>query len=293
MEMLLGVLHLFPIIAVLSYCVATWAYIRGLIDAEQSISTYKLGRSSLVVGFTCHVLFILFEFLGLNSGVQLENDIFELQNIISKLNFPFSLSLLSMMLIGLFLFLENRMRISVLGGFLAPLGVLFMVFSGVLFHINRETNIVSGHGVLLWFHVGCAVLANVFLVFAFVVSVIVIIQESQLKKKQISNLHTRMPSLQELDRFSSLLITTGFLLMTIGVSTGFVFAYLSNVSFFQFDSRVIWSLLTFIIYAFLVLVRVNHGWRGRRAAWLAVLGFSTLVASFIGVNIVGQTFHVY
>jgi len=81
--------------------------------------------------------------------------------------------------------------------------------------------------------------------------------------------------------------------MTLGVATGFLFAYTRGVSMLGFDPRLLWSTLTLSVYLVLVVANYVYGLRGRRAAWLSVAGFSTVVASFVSVNILGGSFHVF
>ncbi len=276
-------LHLFPSAAVIFYLLATYCYLRLLARTERASLT-RWGRLFLQAGLSLHVVFLFIESFGYFRAHHAS---------VKLLTLPFSLSITSVVVVLLFLFLEKRFQASVLGGFVSPLGLVVMLISSVLFHLPSHQGGVSGNGILLWIHVLATLLANAIFVFAFSVSVAVIIQESLLKERKLSFLQWKFPALQDLDLLNEKLLTSGFFLMLLGVSAGLLFSYFQRINLFQYDSRVIWSLITLSVYALLLIARMHRGWRGRRAAWLAVAGFSTLVASFVGVYLLGGAFHSY
>ncbi len=231
----------------------------------------------LLSGFIAHVLFLVLAY-------GLANEI---------LGFPYTLSLICCITVGTFLLIEKRFHLSGLGIFIAPLGLFLMSLSSVLFHFGRDVQHVSAFGPLLGLHLTTVVLANVFFILGFSVSVALIVQETLIKKKRLSAVQRRLPSLATLDRVNAFLFTSGFVLMTFGVVSGIVYGLTTGAQTMRFDQRFFWSALTLLVYAMLLIARHFRGWRGRRAAWLAVAGFSTIVASFLGVNVIGGSFHVY
>lgn len=79
-------------------------------------------------------------------------------------------------------------------------------------------------------------------------------------------------------------VITGFTLLTIGLITGFIYAEKVWGTLWSWDPKEIWSVITWLIYAALLHERLVAGWRGRRAAILAIIGFGALIFTFIGVN---------
>jgi ABC-type transport system involved in cytochrome c biogenesis permease subunit len=79
--------------------------------------------------------------------------------------------------------------------------------------------------------------------------------------------------------------------MTAGLITGFAYAAVVWHSPWNWDPKEILSLITWIIYAVLVHERLAVGWRGRRAAWLSILGFSATILTFVGASLLLSGHH--
>ena len=76
----------------------------------------------------------------------------------------------------------------------------------------------------------------------------------------------------------------GFLLLTLGIATGAVWAETAWGRYWSWDPKETWSLITWFIYAALLHARLLKGWHGRRIAWLAVLGFMAVLFTYFGVS---------
>jgi len=275
------ILHLIPVLAILLYAVSSVFYVRGLSQSETSRS--KLATGLLFGGFVFHVLFIALRYAGVSFTTE----------PLPVLSLPDSLSKVGVLLIGIFLLLERPFRVQSLGAFIAPLGVLVMLFSGVLFHVNRDVRPMIEVGPALLVHIALVLVAIAIFVLGFGVSAAVILQETLIKKKRFSRLQQKLPSLNVLDKLNAKLVGWGVFLMSCGIALGAFFAITSDVPSFWLDARFVWSILTLAVYAVLFVARVSYGWRGRRAAWLSIAGFFTLVASFVGVHVVSRCFHIY
>jgi cytochrome c-type biogenesis protein CcsB len=87
--------------------------------------------------------------------------------------------------------------------------------------------------------------------------------------------------LDELVYFSLVL---GFILLSIGIATGSVWAHSAWGSYWSWDPKETWSLITWIIYAAALHLRLSRGWRGKKTAALAVFGFISVLFTYLGVN---------
>jgi ABC-type uncharacterized transport system permease subunit len=280
--------HLFPVVAVVLYLAASVSYARDLSSDARNIGD-AYGRQILAAGLLCQLVALLFDELALlfwqikvASGFQLVP------------SFPYTLSLISCLLVGGFLLLERRLRLDALGAFVAPLALGMMVFSGVLFHFGSGSapELVSGDALLL-LHISLTILGHVAFAFACGVSLALILQESLLKSKRFSAIGRKLPSLRLLDRLNRNLLVGGFFCMLSGVAVGFYFGALRDVMVFDRSWRVFWTLVTLAIYAALVTGMLSRGLRGSRAAWLSVAGFCSVLISFVAVHVVGGGFHVH
>jgi len=88
-------------------------------------------------------------------------------------------------------------------------------------------------------------------------------------------------------------ISFGFLFLTIGIISGAVWANSAWGTYWSWDPKETWSLITWFIYAIFLHCRFLRGWRGKRAAWISVIGFASVVFTYIGVNFLSSGLHSY
>ena len=108
------------------------------------------------------------------------------------------------------------------------------------------------------------------LVFAAVGAMFYLVQERQLKRKQVNPSSYRLPPLATLDRLITHSMNIGFLFITIGTAAGIVWAFVERGTHWVGDPRIAFFLFTWAFYLAMIFLRVSAGWRGRRLAWLAV-----------------------
>ncbi len=103
----------------------------------------------------------------------------------------------------------------------------------------------------------------------------------------------RLPGLATLDLLNYKVIAVGFPLLTIGIITGAVWAATAWGRPWGFDPKETWSAITWLVYAIYLHVRYLGGWRGRRAAWLSLVGFAAVLFTYFGVNYLLSGLHSY
>jgi len=203
-----------------------------------------------------------------------------------------SLSLFSWMVAGGYLLLEWRYKIPILGSFVAPLN-----FLGVLIATLNPQTVRPLPPALksawLYIHATTSFLGEVAFALAFVVSSVYLIQERYIRKKRLGGLFQKLPSLGQLDELNYRLLTLGFPFLTLGIITGAIWAQYAWGSYWSWDPKETWSLITWFIYAAILHGRMTVGWRGRRAAILSVVGFGAVLFTFLGVNLLLPGLHSY
>jgi cytochrome c-type biogenesis protein CcsB len=102
-----------------------------------------------------------------------------------------------------------------------------------------------------------------------------------------------LPPLPSLDSLIYRTTVLGFLLLTLGILTGAVWAETAWGRYWSWDPKETWSLITWFIYAALLHARLLKGWHGRRIAWLAVLGFMAVLFTYFGVSFLLTGLHSY
>jgi cytochrome c-type biogenesis protein CcsB len=89
------------------------------------------------------------------------------------------------------------------------------------------------------------------------------------------------------------ILAFGFPCLTIAIITGSMWASKAWGAYWSWDPKETWSLITWFIYAALVHTRVAVGWRGRKASYLAIIGFLFAIITFLGVSIFLKGLHTY
>ena len=103
----------------------------------------------------------------------------------------------------------------------------------------------------------------------------------------------RLTLADTLDNISYRIIGLGFPLLTIGIIAGAVWANEAWGSYWSWDPKETWALITWLVFAAYLHARITRGWQGRRPAILAASGFLVVWICYLGVNILGKGLHSY
>ncbi|MBI3398226.1 MAG: c-type cytochrome biogenesis protein CcsB [Deltaproteobacteria bacterium] len=194
------------------------------------------------------------------------------------------LSLFSWMVVAIYLLIHLRHRLAVLGAFVAPFALLLLVTASFL---PKEIVPLAPSLMSYWLpiHVAFAFLGNAFFAMTFLFGVMYLIQERYLKSKRVGGLYFLLPSLDILDDLGYKCLTFGFPLLTMAIFTGAIWAEYVWGSYWTWEPRQTWSLITWFLYAALLHGRLTVGWRGRRAAIYSIVSFLILIGSFIIIKL--------
>ena len=103
----------------------------------------------------------------------------------------------------------------------------------------------------------------------------------------------RLNLAENLDNISYRIIGLGFPLLTIGIISGAVWANEAWGSYWSWDPKETWALITWLVFAAYLHARITRGWQGRRPAILAASGFVVVWVCYLGVNLLGKGLHSY
>ncbi len=103
----------------------------------------------------------------------------------------------------------------------------------------------------------------------------------------------RLTLADTLDNISYRVIGLGFPLLTIGIIAGAVWANEAWGSYWSWDPKETWALITWLVFAAYLHARITKGWQGRRPAILAAIGFFVVWICYLGVNLLGKGLHSY
>jgi cytochrome c-type biogenesis protein CcsB len=192
----------------------------------------------------------------------------------------------------IFFIMQFRYRIILLSSFVMPVVFVLMLSSSML---PREIKPLSPVLQSYWLgiHTVLAFLGNAAFALAFGIGFMYLVQEHYVKSKRLGGLFERLPSLQTLDEINYRLITLGFPLLTLAIITGVLWAQSAWGSYWSWDPREVWSLITWFIYAIILHARLIAGWRGKKASLLSIIGFLTILVAFFGIKLLRKGLHVF
>ena len=118
-------------------------------------------------------------------------------------------------------------------------------------------------------------------------------RQAQLATPQLQLSSVAMPAVEQLDSLSYRTITVGFLLLSVGLVSGAVWANEAWGSWWSWDPKETWALICWLVYAAYLHTRLIRGWQGRKPALVAAAGLVVIVVCYIGVNLLGIGLHSY
>ncbi len=203
-----------------------------------------------------------------------------------------TLSFMAFCLACLYVFLELRYELKSIGCFVCPIILIAMTGAYI---VPSSVSPLPPALQSLWLPVHASICLMSYAVFAlaFSISLMYILQERQIKTKRLGGLFKRLPSLDALDAINERCLKIGFPLLTVGIITGSIWAEEAWGRYWGWDPKETWSLITWLWYAAILHQRLTVGWRGRRAAIMTIIGFLTLIFTFLGVNFLLHGEHSY
>lgn len=173
-----------------------------------------------------------------------------------------------------------KIRSDVLGAIVALIAFGVVVIASLLPMKPEKQLIPALQSYWLEIHVSIAVLAEGAFAVAFAAGILYLLKE---KRTQSKGFFARIPSLETLDRVSFRAVAVGYPLFTAGaLLAGAVWAYQAWGAFWSWDPKEVGALIVWFAYTAYLHARLTHGWRGRRAAILAITGFALAILSFLG-----------
>lgn len=176
-----------------------------------------------------------------------------------------------------------RYRIAALGLFMLPLVFVLTLISAL--HPVEPFSSAAFRGGWLGLHIATIFLGYTGFFLTFVAAIMYLIQERELKSKRPKAFYYRLPSLEVLDELYYRSLVFGLPFLSLGILTGFVWASRAWTGPWELDPKILASLITWLIYLVLFSTRLSGSWRGRRAAYIAILGFGAVMVTFLGVSL--------
>ena len=188
----------------------------------------------------------------------------------------------------LYLLIELRIKNRILGTFVVPVAFFIMAYASIApgIHSGIEPLIPALQSNWLTTHVLTCFMGYAAFTIAFGCGLLYFWKSIRDEKwSNDSKFNDHLPSLDMLDILIYQSVMIGFVFLAMGIITGSVWAHYAWGSYWSWDPKEIWSLITWLIYAILIHARYVRGWRGKRMAMLAIIGFASVLFTYLGVNI--------
>jgi len=180
-------------------------------------------------------------------------------------------------MLAAYVYFENKYHVRTLGLLILPMAAAFLFYALSMGTTANPLVPALQNPPLLITHIAVAVIAYGAFAVSFAAAVLYLIQPEQGRPTG-----SRLPKPAVLDEIGYRAVIIGFPLLTLTVVLGALWAEQAWGTYWSWDPKETASLLTWLIYGAYLHARVARGWVGRRAAWLLVLGFASVLLTFFG-----------
>ena len=256
------------------YVAGAFVYLGFLFRQRRGLHT--MGQAMLWAGFGLHTIAL--------AAAWIET------GALPAMSLRQSLDVFSWALMGGMLLVNLRVKVLMLGAVAAPVCALLLLAASVLPQPTAQPGAALKS---LWVvaHVITVLFGYGFLALTFIGGLLYLIQDKLIRGKNLGPVFQRLPSLSRLDALNGKSLMAGFTLLTVGLILGAAYAQITLGSYWRWDPKEVWSLITWLMYAALLHSRLVKGWGGRRGAWLAVAAFVALMFTFLGAGLLMPGYH--
>ncbi|MZP41750.1 c-type cytochrome biogenesis protein CcsB [Heliobacterium gestii] len=195
-----------------------------------------------------------------------------------------------------YLFAERKFQLPLAGAFVMPTAWLLLAYVAVdMTPAERAARPLMPALQSNWLtiHVATAMISYGAFAFSFGIGLMYLWKVSHEKSGATKGIAAAFPASEKLDEIGYRLIALGFPFLTLCIITGAIWAEYAWGRYWSWDPKETWSLITWLIYAAYLHARFTYGWRGRRAAWMAIIGFIAVLFTYFGVNYFLAGLHSY
>jgi cytochrome c-type biogenesis protein CcsB len=195
-----------------------------------------------------------------------------------------------------YLILEWKFKTKIIGAFAVPFAFLAMAYASFSTDISKtisplvpalQSNWLIAHVVT------CFVGYAAFAVAAALGIMYLYKNSSPMSDENSSTIASRLPSLAVIDDIIHKTMVFGFIWLSAGIITGAIWANSAWGTYWSWDPKETWSLITWFFYAITLHARYTRGWSGIKIAFLAIFGFASVIFTYYGVNFLLSGLHSY
>lgn len=190
----------------------------------------------------------------------------------------------------IYLIIERVYRNRAIGAFVAPLPFASLGLGSLLFDSTIRPLVPALQSNWLTAHVVTCFLGYAAFAVSFGVSLLYMFKAAS---GGSGGLAQALPSEELLDHLNYRAVATGFPFLSVGIITGAIWADVAWGTYWSWDPKETWSLITWLVYAAFLHARLSRGWSGKRTAVLSITGFAVTLFTYFGVNFLLSGLHSY
>jgi cytochrome c-type biogenesis protein CcsB len=204
-----------------------------------------------------------------------------------------SLIFFSWTIVLIYLILEFKYKQKIIGVFITPFAFLAIALTSIVPGIDAKITPLMPALQSNWLtiHVTTCFFGYAAFAVSFGVSILYLIRNRVSSAKEGSS--RWLPSVSVLDEINYKSIVIGFPMLSLGIITGAAWANYAWGSYWSWDPKETWSLITWFVYAAFLHARLTRDWRGNKAAILSIVGFIFVLFTYFGVNYIISGLHSY
>jgi cytochrome c-type biogenesis protein CcsB len=199
------------------------------------------------------------------------------------------------------LLLALRKNVRWIGLFLTTSVLLDLGLALSVLYTSSEQLVPALHSYWLWIHVSCAIISGAVFYLAAVGTLLYLFRDhyevavlaGRAQSNRWGSVMRRLPSAASLDKFAYRMNALVFPLWTFTIIAGAIWAQAAWGHYWEWDPKETWSFITWVVYAGYLHARATAGWKGRKAAYLALVAFACFLFNYYGVNIFVTGKHSY
>jgi len=264
------------LVAFVLYIISAFFYFIFLFSKKERFA--KQGFWIIVIGLVSHTIALILRIF--ESGHAPFTNMYE------------SLSFLAWSAAFAYVIIEGKYKIRRAGPYFMLIVIGLMALASSPLMPKEATPLVPAlQSYWLWLHVSVTLFGEAFFAIAFVTSIMYLVAESKEKKGKVSSSGL---TAEKLDSISYRCVSIGFPVFTLGgLVFGMVWAYKAWGSFWSWDPKEVWSLITWFVFALYLHTRLVMGWKGKKSAIVAIIGFLAALFTYFGVNYLLAGLHSY
>ncbi len=268
-------------LAMFIYLGSSFFYITYVIHSDKLIS--RLATYTAVGGLLCHSIALMLRTI-YSYKIGIGQPPFT--NLYSSMVF------FSWAIVLIYLIFEKKYGFRIVGAFIMPIALLILAATALMSN-QIEPLVPALQSNWLLVHVVTCFLGYAAFAIAFGFSIMYLIKINHEKNGSQRGLISILPSSQVLDDLEYKAVAVGFPFLTLGIITGAAWAHYAWGSYWSWDPKETWSLITWFVYAAFLHARFTAGWRGKRTAILSILGFLFVLMTYFGVSFLLGGLHSY